>query len=482
VLRRQWGWDGFIVTDYGSIGEIIQHGMGDLQQASAMALKAGTDMDMCAEGFVKTLAQSLQEGKVTMAEIDTACRRVLEAKYKLGLFQNPYRFLDESRRSRDIFTAENRQAARSMAAKTFVLLKNEGNILPLKKQGKIALIGPMADSRENMTGTWSVAAVREKYATLKEAMEQALNGKATLSYARGCNFSNDSVLQKSGAMFGPTVWDDPALLKAEALKIAQGADVIVCAMGEEAEMSGECSSRADLNTFLAQKELLDALLQLGKPLVLLNFSGRPTVLTWENAHIPAIMNVWFGGSEAGDAICDVLFGDQVPSGKLTVSMPQTTGQEPLYYNYLPTGRPTGEDAQAFSKFSSNYLDVRNDPLFPFGFGLSYTSFIYSDIRLDGRTASITVTNTGNYDADEIVQLYIHDVVASITRPVKELKGFQRIHLKKGESREVKFEITDDLLKFYRYDLQYVLEPGDFEIMIGPDSSLKHLKKTSLKVE
>ena len=344
VLRRQWGWDGFIVTDYGSIGEIIQHGMGDLQQASAMALKAGTDMDMCAEGFVKTLAQSLQEGKVTMAEIDTACRRVLEAKYKLGLFQNPYRFLDESRRSRDIFTAENRQAARSMAAKTFVLLKNEGNILPLKKQGKIALIGPMADSRENMTGTWSVAAVREKYATLKEAMEQALNGKATLSYARGCNFSNDSVLQKSGAMFGPTVWDDPAMLKTEALKIAQGADVIVCAMGEEAEMSGECSSRADLNTFLAQKELLDALLQLGKPLVLLNFSGRPTVLTWENAHIPAIMNVWFGGSEAGDAICDVLFGDQVPSGKLTVSMPQTTGQEPLYYNYLPTGRPTGEDA------------------------------------------------------------------------------------------------------------------------------------------
>ena len=482
VLRRQWGWDGFIVTDYGSIGEIIQHGMGDLQQASAMALKAGTDMDMCAEGFVKTLAQSLQEGKVTMAEIDTACRRVLEAKYKLGLFQNPYRFLDESRRSRDIFTAENRQAARSMAAKTFVLLKNEGNILPLKKQGKIALIGPMADSRENMTGTWSVAAVREKYATLKEAMEQALKGKATLSYARGCNFSNDSVLQKSGAMFGPTVWDDPALLKAEALKIAQGADVIVCAMGEEAEMSGECSSRADLNTFLAQKELLDALLQLGKPLVLLNFSGRPTVLTWENAHIPAIMNVWFGGSEAGDAICDVLFGDQVPSGKLTVSMPQTTGQEPLYYNYLPTGRPTGEDAQAFSKFSSNYLDVRNDPLFPFGFGLSYTSFIYSDIRLDGRTASITVTNTGNYDADEIVQLYIHDVVASITRPVKELKGFQRIHLKKGESREVKFEITDDLLKFYRYDLQYVLEPGNFEIMIGPDSSLKHLKKTILKVE
>ncbi len=271
-------------------------------------------------------------------------------------------------------------------------------------------------------------------------------------------------------------------MKREALDIARDADVIVCAMGESAEMSGECSSRATLEMFDTQRELLEALLALGKPLVVLNFAGRPTVLTWENDNVPAILQVWFGGSEAGDAICDVLFGDKVPCGKLTTSMPQATGQEPLYYNYLPTGRPVGEDLSTFSKFGSNYFDVRNDPLFPFGFGLSYTTFDYSDIRLNGRKASVTVTNTGDYDGVEIVQLYIHDVVASITRPVKELKGFQRIHLKKGESREVTFEIADDLLKFYNSSLDYVLEPGDFEIMIGPDSSLKHLKKAVLTVE
>lgn len=481
VLRKQWGWKGFIVTDYASIEEITKHGMGDLQQASVLALKAGTDMDMCAQGYLNTLQQSLQEGKVTMAEIDQACRRVLEAKYDLGLFKNPYRFINKDRHDRDVYTAENRQAARDMAAKTFVLLKNENQLLPLKKQGKIALIGPMADNRINMAGTWSVAAVPNKYSTLKEAMERAVSGKATVLCAQGSNFTSDSLLQIAGSHYRQTPWGNPQKMNDEAIRIAREADVIVCAMGEEAEMSGESASRSELQLFDVQKELLSELLKLNKPLVLLNFSGRPTVLTWENEHVPAIMNVWFGGSEAGDAICDVLFGDKVPSGKLTVSLPQTTGQEPLYYNQLPTGRPIGEGAKAFNKFFSNYLDVRNDPLYPFGYGLSYTTFSYSDIRLIGRTASVTVTNTGNYDGDEIVQLYIHDQVASITRPVKELKGFQRIHLKKGESREVKFEITDDLLKFYNHNLDYVLEPGDFDIMIGPDSSLKHLKKTTLTI-
>jgi len=481
VLRKQWGWKGFIVTDYASIEEITKHGMGDLQQASVLALKAGTDMDMCAQGYLNTLQQSLQEGKVTMAEIDQACRRVLEAKYDLGLFKNPYRFINKDRHDRDVYTAENRQAARDMAAKTFVLLKNENQLLPLKKQGKIALIGPMADNRINMAGTWSVAAVPNKYSTLKEAMERAVSGKATVLCAQGSNFTSDSLLQIAGSHYRQTPWGNPQKMNDEAIRIAREADVIVCAMGEEAEMSGESASRSELQLFDVQKELLSELLKLNKPLVLLNFSGRPTVLTWEHEHVPAIMNVWFGGSEAGDAICDVLFGDKVPSGKLTVSLPQTTGQEPLYYNQLPTGRPIGEGAEKFSKFLSNYLDVRNDPLYPFGYGLSYTAFEYSDIRLNGRTATVTVTNTGNYDGDEIVQLYIHDQVASITRPVKELKGFQRIHLKKGESREVKFEITDDLLKFYNYNLDYVLEPGDFDIMIGPDSSLKHLKKTTLTI-
>ena len=478
-----------MVTDYGSIAEITKHGLGDLQQASVMALKAGTDMDMCAEGYIKTLEQSLKEGRVTMAEIDQACRRVLEAKYILGLFDNPYRFLDPKRHEKDIYTLEHRQAARQLAAESFVLLKNEKmkelnneRVLPLKKQGRIALIGPMADNRINMAGTWAPTATNERYVTLKEAMERALAGKATVSYAQGCNFTSDSTIQKAGGFYRATPFKDATLLRREALDIARDADVIVCAMGESAEMSGESSSRATLEMFDTQRELLEALLALGKPLVVLNFAGRPTVLTWENDNVPAILQVWFGGSEAGDAICDVLFGDKVPCGKLTTSMPQATGQEPLYYNYLPTGRPVGEDLSTFSKFGSNYFDVRNDPLFPFGFGLSYTTFDYSDIRLNGRKASVTVTNTGDYDGVEIVQLYIHDVVASITRPVKELKGFQRIPLKKGESREVTFEITDDLLKFYNSSLDYVLEPGDFEIMIGPDSSLKHLKKAVLTVE
>jgi beta-glucosidase len=332
-----------------------------------------------------------------------------------------------------------------------------------------------------MAGTWAPTAANDKYATLKEAMEKALEGRATLTYAQGCNFTSDSTLQKDGGFYRATPFMDSEQMKREALNIAKEADVIVCAMGESAEMSGESSSRATLEIFDTQKALLETLLELGKPLVVLNFAGRPTVLTWENSHVPAILQVWFGGSEAGDAICDVLFGDKVPSGKLTVSMPQATGQEPLYYNHLPTGRPVPEGAKSFSKFSSNYFDVRNDPLFPFGFGLSYTTFEYSDISLNGRTASVTVKNTGDYDADEIVQLYIHDVVASMTRPVKELKGFERIHLKKGESKVVKFEIKDELLKFYNANLEYVLEPGDFEIMIGPDSSLEHLKKAVLTI-
>ena len=276
-------------------------------------------------------------------------------------------------------------------------------------------------------------------------------------------------------------------MKQEALAVARQSDVIVCAMGEEQEMSGECASRSDLEMLDVQRELLQELAQLGKPIVLLNYAGRPTVLTWESEHLPAIMNVWFGGSEGSDAICDVLFGDKVPSGKLTVSMPRATGQEPLYYNYLPTGRPVGEGAEKFTKFQSNYLDVRNDPLYPFGYGLSYTTFEYGDLRLsakempkDGKvTATISVTNTGTRDADEVVQLYIHDVVASISRPVKELKGFERIHLKAGESCDISFTITPDLLKFYNTSLDYILEPGEFEVMVGPNSSLKELRRETL---
>lgn len=489
LLRGEWGYDGMVVTDYGSIGEMLSHSVSaNLQEAAAQALKAGTDMDMCSMGFIATLEKSLKEGKVSETDIDKACRRVLEAKYKLGLFKDPYKYCDPKRRKKDIFNDENRRAARDIAAETFVLLKNEGNLLPLKKQGKVALIGPLANTRANLAGTWCVAYTPDKYSTLKEGMERALAGKATLLYAQGSNITRDAELQKAGE-FGKTIErGDDARMKAEALAVAKEADVIVAALGETADMSGECASRTDLCLPDVQMELLQELKKLGKPIVLLNFSGRPTVMTWENENIPAILNVWFGGSEAADAICDVVFGDKVPSGKLTMSMPQAVGQEPLYYNHQPTGRPVPEGTKEFRKYQSNYLDVRNDPLYPFGYGLSYTTFSYSDLQLSATEmsptgsveASVTVTNTGNVDATEIVQLYIRDLVASVSRPVKELKGFERITLKAGESKNVTFTITPEMLKFYNYDLKYVLEPGDFSIMVGPNSrDLKTAKLTVL---
>lgn len=499
VLRKQWGFNGFVVTDYASIAEILQHGTAkDIQEASEQALKAGTDMDMCSNAFVKHLAKSIAEGKVSEEDVNIACRRILEAKYKLGLFSDPYRYCNTKRSKSEIYTAENRQAARNVAAETFVLLKNEGNILPLKKEGKIALIGPLADTRNNIAGTWSVAQVPSKYTTIKEAMEHALAGKATLLYAQGSNIWRNKELQQNGESGKPINWGNEAEMKAEALKIAKESDVIVCAMGESAEMSGECGSRTNLEMPDVQRELLAELLKTGKPVVLLNFAGRPTVLTWEKAHVPAIMNVWFGGSEMGDALCDVIFGDKSPSGKLTTSMPKTTGQEPLYYNHQNTGRPVADDNEKFAKFASNCLDVSNGPLYPFGYGLSYTYFSYSNFRLssqeagisneeatewqDGKkiTASVTVKNNGSRDADEIVQLYIRDMVASISRPVKELKGFQRIHLAVGESKEVNFDITPDMLKFYNADLKHVIEPGDFQIMIGTNS--KDVKTMKLNVK
>lgn len=485
VLRQQWKFDGFVVTDYGAINEMMNHGMGNQQQVAVLALKAGTDMDMCSEAFTATLEKSLQEGKVSMDEINQACRRVLEAKYKLGLFHDPYRYCDKKRRASDIYTAEHRQAARNLAAETFVLLKND-HVLPLKKQGIIALIGPLADTKNNIPGSWSPTATYQ-YPTLREGMQKALHGKATLLYAQGSNICRDSVLQADGSFYRSIPRGDDARMKQDALAIAQKADVIVCAMGELQEMSGECASRSDLELFDVQRELLEELLKLNKPLVLLNFAGRPTVMTWEQQHVPAILNVWFAGSETGDAICDVLFGDKSPSGKLTMSMPQNMGQIPVYYNHLNTGRPVEEYTQKFVKFQSNYLDVRNEPLYPFGYGLSYTSFEYSDITLsseqmlaDGSiTASVTVKNTGNYDADEVAQLYIRDIVGSISRPVKELKGFQRIHLKVGESQDVTFTITPDLLKFYDYNLNYVLEEGTFIIMIGSNS--RDVKKKTITI-
>ncbi|SDE23609.1 beta-glucosidase BglX [Niabella drilacis] len=481
VLRKQWGFNGFVVTDYTGINEMIDHGMGDLQAVSALALKAGVDMDMVGEGFLKTLKQSLEEKKITLAEINAACRNVLAAKYKLGLFTDPYRYCNAERAKTEIYTPEHRKTARRIAAESFVLLKNDKGALPLKKSGRIALVGPLADAANNMAGTWSVATVQDRSVSVLKGLRDVLGNNAVVSYAKGCNLTGDAALEERATLFGKTLNRErdmrtPEAMKEEALKIANASDVIVAAMGESAEFSGESASRTDLDIPKVQQDLLKALLKTGKPVVLVLFTGRPLTLNWEQQKLPAILNVWFGGSEAGAAIADVLFGDVNPSGKLTMSFPQNVGQVPLYYAHLNTGRPL-PDGKWFQKFRSNYLDVSNDPLYPFGYGLSYTTFTYGDVTLSSKSprgnqtlkASISLTNSGKYDGAEVVQLYIRDLVGSVSRPVKELKGFQKVWLKAGESKTISFDITTEDLKFYNSRLKYDWEPGAFEIMIGANS-------------
>ena len=478
VLRKQWSFDGFVVTDYTGINEMIDHGMGDQQTVAALALNAGVDMDMVSDAFSGTLKKSVEEGKVSAAAIDAACRRILEAKYKLGLFDDPYKYCDVNRPKKQIFTKEHRAIARKTASESFVLLKNEG-VLPLSQKGTIAVVGPLANTRSNMPGTWSVAAVLDNAPSLVEGLREVVGDRAKVVTAKGSNLIGDADYEKRATMFGRELHRDNRTdreLLDEALKVAAGADVIVAALGESSEMSGESSSRTNLEMPDVQRALLQELLKTGKPVVLVLFTGRPLVLTWEEEHVPAILNVWFGGSEAAYAISDVLFGDVNPSGKLTATFPQNVGQIPLFYNHKNTGRPL-QEGRWFEKFRSNYLDVSNESLYPFGYGLSYTTFAYSDIHLsstemsaDGElTATVTVTNTGSRDGAEVVQPYIRDLVGSVTRPVKELKGFEKIFLKAGESRKVSFSITPELLKFYNYDLQFVCEPGDFDVMIGGNS-------------
>ncbi|MDE7120232.1 MAG: beta-glucosidase BglX, partial [Muribaculaceae bacterium] len=486
VLRDQWGFDGFVVTDYTAISEMIEHGMGNLEDVSVLALKAGTDMDMVAEGFTGTLPAALAAGRVAQSDIDRAVRRVLEAKWKLGLFQNPYKYCDLNREKTEIYTPENRAEARRAATKSFVLLKNEGDILPIARKGKIALVGPLANTAANMPGTWAVAAASSKYKTVLQGLKDAVGDKAEILYAKGSNLTADPVLEANATMFGREMRDprsEQELLD-EALAVVADADVIVAAMGESSEFSGEATSRTDLDLPDTQKRLMEALLATGKPVVMLNFSGRPTVMTWESEHVPAILNVWFGGSETGDAIADVIFGDVAPQGRLTMTMPRNVGQIPIYYNHLNTGRPLADGVDEFVKFRSAYLDSPNSPLYPFGYGLSYTTFEYGDLQLSSNeltagghiTASVKVTNTGKREAVETVQLYLRDLVGSISRPVKELKGFKKVSLKPGETQTVSFDITPDMLKFYNFDLVFGNEPGDYDLFIGPDSA-RGLKAT-----
>ncbi len=492
VLRKQWGFDGLVVSDYTGVNELIAHGIGkDLQDVSAQSLNAGLDMDMVGEGFLTTLKKSLKEGKVTEAKITQAARKVLAAKYDLGLFSNPYRYGDAKRETKKVFSLEHRAFARKVAANSMVLLKNKNHILPLQEKGTVAVIGPLVNNKLNMAGTWSVGAIQDESVSLVEGLKNTFGDKVNFLYAKGANLTYSAAQEKVYSAFGKSTGRDnrpKEVILDEALNIAQKADVIVLGIGESAEMSGESASRTRLTIPKSQIDLLKALKKTGKPIVVVLFTGRPLALT-NIVQLPdAILNVWFAGSEAGNAIADVLFGKVNPSAKLPISFPRSVGQVPIYYNHKNTGRPLDSASVkncTYQRFKSNYMDECVTPLFPFGYGLSYTSFNYSDISVSDKTptgnetiqATVTVSNTGNYDGAEVVQLYIRDLVGSITRPVKELKGFQKIFLKKGESKKVTFNISPDDLKFYNSDLQYIWEPGDFIIMIGTSSN--QFKKTKI---
>ncbi len=479
VLREKWGFDGLVVSDYTAINEMTAHGLGDLQNCSARALAAGCDMDMVGEGFLTTLQNSLKNGSITMEMIDAACRRILEAKYKLGLFDDPYRYLDADAPSHKILTGSHRKAARKAVAESCVLLKNAENILPLQKSGTLALIGPLADDRRNLPGTWSIAADWQECVSVHDGIKKLAGDSVDILHAKGANIVDDPHLAERLNVFGETVVIDPRPPQEmidEALATAKQADIVIAVLGEAKEMSGEAASRADIGLPECQKKLLRALKRCGKPLVLVLMSGRPLTLAEEHETADAILMTWFGGTESGSGIADILFGAEIPSGKLTASFPVHVGQIPVYYAQRRTGRPpTGDPLE---KFRSRYLDIPNDSLYPFGYGLSYTEFSYAppvadQTELNGRDAVLTlrvaVTNTGDCDGYETVQLYITDPVCSITRPVKELKAFQKLLVKKDETRDAVFTLTADDLKYLNADGDAVFEGGEFILHTGSNS-------------
>lgn len=478
LLREEWSFTGMVLSDYTSLGEMIPHGMGDLQAVSTLALKAGLDMDMVSEGFLTTLKKSLEEGKITEADINQATQRVLEAKYKLGLFDDPFLYIDEKRAENEILTSDKRAFAREAARKSFVLLKNEGAILPLKNNDKIALVGPLANNKSNMLGTWAVSGNPQLSVPVLEGIKNILGPDNHVNFAKGANITNDLELAKKANVFGERVEIDTQSAEkmiTEAVSLAKKSDVVVAVVGEASEMSGEAASRSDIGLPESQLNLLKALKKTGKPLVLVMMSGRPLTIEWEAENADAILQVWFAGIEAGNAIADVLFGKYNPSGKLSITFPKNVGQIPIYYNHSPTGRPFIEN----SKFTTQYLDVSNEPLFPFGYGLSYTNFNYtisqSATEMDahnGITLSAQITNTGNYDGEEVAQLYIRQKIGVISRPVKELKGFKKVFIPKGETAKVEFKITVEDLKYYHPDLSYTYDPGEFDFFIGTSSDEK----------
>jgi beta-glucosidase len=485
VLRKQWGFKGLVVTDYTAINEMVAHGIGDESKVTELALNAGVDMDMVGELFIKYGSDLVKSGKVSESQINAACRRVLEAKYKLGLFDDPYRYISEERRKEQLMSPDKLQLSKLAALKSFVLLKNTNKVLPLNPQAKIAFIGPLVKDQRNLIGSWSGAGDWKDSTTIWQALDTKFGANKFL-YAKGCNLTDDveliERLNRDGAGLSRDEKSPQDLVK-EAVSAANQADVIVAVVGEPCSISGEATSRSNIGLFDNQVELLKALKATGKPIALVLMNGRPLTLPWENAHMDAILETWFGGTKSGEAIVDTLFGDANPSGKLTMSFPINVGQIPIYYNCRNTGRPIVPR----EKYKSQYLDVANTPLYPFGYGLSYTKFDYSALSLSSPTLkpfeTLTITtkikNSGDRPGVETAQLYIRDLVGSITRPVKELKGFQKIQLNPGEEKTVSFHLTVDDLKFYNADLKLVAEPGDFVVFCGTDSSSSKEAKFTL---
>jgi beta-glucosidase len=460
VLRDEWKFDGFVVSDYTSVQELINHGLAaNEKDAAREAINAGVDMEMVSRLYNKHGAELLRSGQVSLATLNEAVRRILRVKFRLGLFDHPY--TDETRERSVLLSPDHLAAAREIAARSQVLLKNDRETLPLSKEVKsIALIGPLANDQKNMLGSWTGDGDVANAVTLLDGIKAKVSTATKINYAKGCDIDGDS-----------TNGID------EAVRAARKSEVVIVAVGESAEMSGEASSRSSLDLPGRQLDLVKAVQATGKPVVVVLMNGRPLTINWIAENTPAILETWFGGTQAGNAIADVIFGDVNPGGKLPVTFPRTVGQEPLYYNHKSTGRPP----DAKNKYSSKYLDVPWTPLFPFGYGLSYTQFQLSNLRLsqrsirpDGRvTVSVEVTNTGKRTGDEVVQLYTRDVAASVTRPVRELKGFQRITLRPGEKRMVEFTLTPALLGFYNREMRFVVEPGEFKVMVGTSSADEH---------
>lgn len=488
LLRGVMGFKGMLVTDYNAIKETLQHGAAaTLEEASVKAANAGVDMEMVSEGFTKYLADAVRDGRVSEEIVNRACRRVLEVKKKLGLFENPYKYNRPGEAEQLNGAAESKAVARKVAAQSIVLLRNENNLLPLSEGRKIAVVGPLADQSLEMLGCWNVMPRKHQPVTLLEGLK-ARFGAANVAFARGCYILEDAALEKRVSYHSDAERqrDVPAdKLRKEALSIARKSDVIIAAMGETALMSGEGSSRSDISIPEPQASLLKELVATGKPVVLVVMAGRPLTLSWEDENVPAIVNAWHLGSEAGNAIADVLSGDVNPSGRLTVTFPRNVGQIPIYYNHKNSGRPEGEFAP-YKKYHSSYIDVVNAPLYYFGYGLSYSKVEYSGLELSKDKAaagekiklSFNLKNTGSRPVTETAQLYIRDHVASTTRPVAELKGFKQVELRPGESVRVEMELDTNTLGFYNSNLEYVVEPGEFSIMVGPSAD----KRTQIKIK